>query len=375
MTTLSTDHTSGDATSSGRVFNFSAGPACLPEPVIRQAQQDLWNVRGSGIGICEHSHRGPVFDAVLDEAVADCRTVGGISDDYEILFLQGGATLQFGMIPMNFLPEDGVADYPDTGVWTTKAIKEAKAFGTVNVAFDGSACGYDHVPTREELSLSENAAYLHYCSNNTIFGTRFDVPPETAAPLVCDASSEMFARPIDVARHALIYAGAQKNLGPSGVALVIIHREFMSKAVRTPISMLDYARHAKGGSRLNTPPTFGIYMMGLVFKWILAEGGLEAIERRNEAKAKLLYDAIDGSGGFYRGVSRPECRSRMNVTFRLPSEELEKTFVAEAAAEGMDGLKGHRDAGGVRASIYNAFPIAGCERLASFMGEFASKHG
>ena len=363
------------AANASRILNFSAGPAVLPEAVIRQAQEDLWNVRGSGIGICEHSHRGPTFDAVIDEAVADCRALAGIPDDYEVLFLQGGATLQFGMIPMNFLASDGVADYPDTGVWTAKAIKEAKAFGTVNVAFRGADCGYDHTPADGELSLDPRASYLHYCSNNTIFGTRFEQPPATAAPLVCDASSEIFSRPIEVSRHALIYAGAQKNLGPSGVTLVLIRRDFMERKVRPTISMLDYAAHAKNGSRLNTPPTFGIYMMGLVFKWILAEGGLGEMQRRNDAKAALLYGAIDASGGFYRGVSRPACRSRMNVTFRLPSEDLEKRFVAEAAAEGMDGLKGHRDAGGVRASIYNAFPHAGCEALASFMRSFASRHG
>jgi phosphoserine aminotransferase len=363
------------ASTAHRVLNFSAGPAILPEEVVRQAQEDLWSIRGSGIGICEHSHRGPVFDAVIDEAVADCRRLASISDDYEVLFLQGGATTQFGMIPMNFLPQDGVADYPDTGVWTSKAIKEAKLFGNVNVAFEGSKCGYDHTPSASELSLSPNAAYLHYCSNNTIYGTRYELPPETSAPLVCDASSEMFARPIDVAKHVLIYAGAQKNLGPSGVVLVLIRKDFMTKRVRKVMTMMDYEAHAKNGSRLNTPPTFGIYMMGLVFKWILAQGGLEAIERHNEAKAKPIYDAIDASSGFYRGVSRPECRSRMNISFRLPSEDLDKKFVKEAAAEGMDGLKGHRDAGGVRASIYNAFPLAGCETLASFMREFAAKNG
>ena len=373
MTTVSLSNSNPATTH--RTINFSAGPAVLPESVIRQAQEDLWSIRGSGIGICEHSHRGPVFDAVIDEAVADCRRIGSISDDHEVLFIQGGASTQFGMIPMNFLAEDAVADYPDTGVWTNKAIKEAKIFGRVNVAFEGAKCGYDHTPSAAELSLSPDAAYLHYCSNNTIYGTRYEHPPQTSAPLVCDASSEMFARPIDVARHALVYAGAQKNLGPSGVVLVLIRKDFMAKRVRKTMSMMDYAAHAKNGSRLNTPPTFGIYMMGLVFKWILEQGGLEAIERHNEAKAKVIYDAIDGSGGFYRGVSRPECRSRMNISFRLPSEDLDQRFVTEAAAEGMDGLKGHRDAGGIRASIYNAFPKSGCETLASFMSEFASRNG
>ena len=365
MTTTTTD----------RILNFSAGPGVMPEPVLERIREDVWNIDGSGIGVLEHSHRGPVIDRVFDEATARVKSLAGLGDDHEVLFLQGGASTQFGMIPMNFLPQDGVADYPDTGVWTSKAIKEAKLFGHVNVAFEGSKCGYDHTPSASELSLSPNAAYLHYCSNNTIYGTRYELPPETSAPLVCDASSEMFARPIDVAKHVLIYAGAQKNLGPSGVVLVLIRKDFMTKRVRKVMTMMDYEAHAKNGSRLNTPPTFGIYMMGLVFKWILAQGGLEAIERHNEAKAKPIYDAIDASSGFYRGVSRPECRSRMNISFRLPSEDLDKKFVKEAAAEGMDGLKGHRDAGGVRASIYNAFPLAGCETLASFMREFAAKNG
>ncbi|MBM4106017.1 MAG: 3-phosphoserine/phosphohydroxythreonine transaminase [Phycisphaerae bacterium] len=374
-TTAAPARPSASPNATHRILNFSAGPAVLPEEVIRQAQQDLWDVRGSGIGICEHSHRGPVFDAIIDEAVADCRRLASIGDDHEVLFLQGGATLQFGMIPMNFLAADAVADYPDTDVWTTKAIKEAQLFGRTNLAFEGAKSGYDHVPTTSELSLSPNAAYLYYCSNNTIYGTRYDAPPKTTAPLICDASSEMFSRPVDIDRHALIYAGAQKNLGPSGVVLVIIRKDFMVKKVRKVTVMMDYEVQAKNGSRLNTPPTFGIYMMGLVFKWILAQGGLAGMERRNDEKAKVLYDAIDGSGGFYRGVSRPECRSRMNVSFRLPSEDLEKRFLKEAAAQGMDGLKGHRDAGGIRASIYNAFPKSGCEALASFMKSFVAKNG
>lgn len=361
---------------SDRIFNFSAGPAVLPEEVIHQAQADLWNIFGSGIGIMEHSHRGPVFDRVIEEAEADCRKLANISADYSVLFLQGGATTQFAMIPMNFLSPETVADYPDTGVWTTKAIKEARLFGRVNVAFEGAKVKYDHVPSDTELTLSPDAVYCHYCSNNTIYGTRYNQPPTTNAPLIADTSSEMFSRPIDINKHALIYAGAQKNLGPSGVVLVIIHKDMIEKSrARKLPTMLSYAQHADQGSRLNTPPAFGIYVMGQVFKWILSNGGLAGMEKRNAEKAGLIYAAIDGSGGFYRGVSRPDCRSHMNVTFRLPSEDLEKKFVAETAKQNMDGLKGHRDAGGVRASIYNAFPLEGCKVLATFMKDFAAKNG
>jgi len=376
---MSTTATSSGATSAGapasRIFNFSAGPAVLPEEVIRQAREDLWSIFDSGVGIMEHSHRGKVFDRVIAEAEADCRTIGGISDDYEVLFLQGGASLQFAMIPMNFLPAGATADYVDTGVWATKAIKEARTLGNVNVAFDGSATSYDHTPTPDEISQTDGAAYLHYCSNNTIYGTRFQTPPPTGAPLIADTSSEMFSRPIDVGEHALIYAGAQKNLGPSGVVLVVIRKDFMETGRDGLPMMLDYRKQAAKGSRLNTPPTFGIYVMGQVFKWILAQGGLEAVERNNEAKASIVYDAIEAGGGFYAPVARAECRSPMNVTFRTPNTELDAKFVGDALAQGMSGLKGHRDAGGLRASIYNAFPSAGCTALAEFMKDFAQENG
>jgi phosphoserine aminotransferase len=358
-----------------RILNFSAGPAVLPEEVLLQCQQDIWSIFDSGIGIMEHSHRGPVFDRVIDEAKADCRKIANISDDYEILFLQGGATTQFAMIPMNFLAPQTTADYPDTGVWTTKAIKEAKLFGNVNVAFDGSKVGYTHVPTDAEIKQTPGAVYMHYCSNNTIYGTRYAKPPQSDSPLICDASSEMFSRPIDINRHAMIYAGAQKNLGPSGVVLVIMRKDLIAKGKKGLASMLSYENHAKNDSRLNTPNTFGIYVIGQVFKWILKQGGLPAIEKRNAEKAKLIYDAIDASGGFYKGVARADSRSHMNVTFRCASEDLDKKFVAEAAKREMDGLKGHRDAGGMRASIYNAFPLEGCRVLAEFMREFARKGG
>lgn len=366
-----------NAVATDRIYNFSAGPAVLPESVIEQAQKDLWNIRDSGIGILEHSHRGKVFDRVIEEAEADCRKIGNISDDYAVLFLQGGASTQFGQIPMNFLGPDRIADYPNTGEWTTKAIKDAKKFGKVNVPFDGAAENFIRVPTDADLEgkLSPNARYLHYCSNNTIFGTRYPTPPRTDAPLICDASSEMFSRPIDIDRHVLIYAGAQKNLGPSGVTLVIIRRDFAETANSNLMEMMDYRNHIKNGSRYNTPPTFGIYIMGLVFKWILEQGGLEAMERRNAAKAQLIYDAIDESEGFYVGHSQTWCRSHMNVTFRLKNPDLEAVFLKAAAEQRMDGLKGHRSTGGIRASIYNAFPHAGCEALAQLMRDFANRHG
>ena len=360
---------------SGRIFNFSAGPAVLPEEVLKQAQQDIWNIGGSGIGIMEHSHRGPVFDRVIEEAEADCRALANISDDYHVLFLQGGATLQFAMVPMNFLPADGVADYADTGVWTTKAIKEARLFGNVNVCFEGSKHNYDHIPADSELKLSPRAAYFHYCSNNTIYGTEFRNVPGATSPIVCDASSNIFSKPIDVSKHTLIYAGAQKNLGPSGVVLVIIRKDFCDRARGGLATMLSYGPQAKEGSRLNTPPAFGIYIMGQVFKWIQKNGGLDGMARRNADKARLIYDAIDQSGGFYRGVARSDSRSLMNITFRLPSEDVEKNFVVDAETNDMDGLKGHRSAGGIRASVYNAFPPEGCRTLAQFMKDFASRNG
>ncbi|HWB20742.1 MAG TPA: phosphoserine transaminase [Phycisphaerales bacterium] len=375
MSTMTSPAPAKSKSGSKRIFNFSAGPAVLPEEVLKQAQEDVWNIASSGVGILEHSHRGKVYDRVIEEAEADCRKLAGISDEYYVLFLQGGATTQFAMVPMNFLSKDATADYPDTGVWTTKAIKEAKLFGNVNVAFEGSKCKYDHVPADSELKQTPNAAYLHYCSNNTIYGTEYTHVPTTSAPLVCDASSDIFSKPIDVKKHSLIYAGAQKNLGPAGTVLVIVRKDFAAKGAKNLPSMFSYQKHGENGSRLNTPPTFGIYLMGQVFKWLLKNGGLQAFEKRNVEKAKVIYDAIDGSSGYYKGVARKDSRSLMNVTFRLPNEELEAKFVKESEMQEMDGLKGHRDAGGIRASIYNAFPIEGCRALAQFMKDFAARNG
>lgn len=362
-------------TTARRIFNFSAGPSVLPEEVLRQAQEDLWSIRGSGIGILEHSHRGKVFTEVIEEAEADCRRVAGISDDYAVMFLQGGATLQFAMIPMSFLPKAGTADYLHTGEWTKKAVKDAKLFGNVHLAFDGTACSFDHVPAANEIAWSPDAAYAWYCSNNTIFGTQYRQAPDCPSPLVCDASSDIFSRPIDVAKHAAIVAGAQKNLGPAGATLVIMRKDYMERARKDLPQMLDYRLHAEKGSCLNTPPCFSIYVMGQVFKWILKNGGLEAAAERNESKAGIVYDAIDGSGGFYRAVARTDSRSLMNIAFRTPNEDLDKKFIAEALENDMSGLKGHRSVGGLRASVYNAFPAAGCTALAEFMADFASRNG
>ena len=361
----------------GRIYNFSAGPAVLPDDVLHRAQESIWDHDHTGIGILEHSHRGRAFDAVIEEAEADCRDVGEIPDDYDVLFLQGGASLQFAMIPMNFLSHDRSADYINTGVWAHKALEMARGFGNVSIAFDGSGCSYDHTPGADELALDPGAAYLHYCSNNTIHGTRFPSPPESTAnvPLIVDASSEIFSRPIAVPRHACIYAGAQKNLGPAGVTLVIIRRDFSESAPSDLSPMLSYAVHAEKGSRYNTPPVFSIFVMGQVFKWIMAQGGLARLEQANREKAAIIYDAIDTGSGFYSGKAAPQCRSTMNITFRTPDVSLDKALVDEALAQDMSGLKGHRSAGGLRASVYNAFPIAGCRVLAEFMADFAMRHG
>ena len=356
---------------SGRIWNFSAGPACLPEPVLRQAQEDIWNVRGSGIGIAEHSHRGKVYEAINAEAEARCRELAGIPSNYKVLFLQGGASLQFAMVPMNLLPAGRVADYIITGVWSQKAIKEAKQIGAVHPVFDGAAEQYRRIPAAGELSWSADPAYVHLTTNNTIYGTqwRSEPPLPGTAPLVADTSSDMFSRPIDVSKYGLIYAGAQKNLGPSGVVVVIVREDLLELAPATLPTILQYRVHAKERSLYNTPNTFGVYLMGEVFRWIQDQGGLEAMARRNAEKARLLYDAIDATA-FWRGTAEPGSRSLMNVCFRAPSEELEAKFCAEATRAGLDGLKGHRSVGGMRASIYNACPLAAVDALVQFMKEF-----
>jgi phosphoserine aminotransferase len=355
-----------------RIFNFSAGPAVLHEPVLKRAQEAIWNVAGSGIGIMEHSHRGKVFDKIIEETEQTCRQLAGIPDNYRVLFLQGGASLQFSMVPMNLLPADRTADYLLTGVWAQKAVKEAKILGgKVHLAASSEATNFDRIPKPEEIRYSANPVYVHITTNNTIYGTQWRSEPAvpTGAPLIADASSDIYSRPIDIGKYGLIYAGAQKNLGPSGVVLVIIRDDLVEAGPKTLPTMLQYRTHAAEKSLYNTPPTFGIYVMGEVFKWIQAEGGLEAMEEKNESKAMLLYDFIDQSD-FFRGTVQPDSRSRMNVCFRAPTEELETKFISEATKRGLDGLKGHRSVGGMRASIYNACPRAAVEALLSFMKEF-----
>jgi phosphoserine aminotransferase len=355
-----------------RIYNFSAGPAVLPEPVLRKAQEAIWNVAGSGIGIVEHSHRGKVFDRIINEAEAACRSLAGIPDDYHVLFLQGGASLQFAMIPMNLLPADRTADYLLTGVWAKKAVKEAKVLArTVHIAASSEATNFDRIPRPDEIEYSSKPAYVHLTTNNTIYGTQWKQEPAVpgGVPLVADTSSDMYSRPIDIRKYGLIYAGAQKNLGPSGVVLVIIRKDLVEAGPKSLPTMLQYRTFAADRSMYNTPPTFGIYIMGEVFKWIQSQGGLAAMAEHNAAKARPLYDHIDASD-FFRGTVQPDSRSLMNVCFRAPTEELEASFIAEATRRGLEGLKGHRSVGGMRASIYNACPKPAVEALVAFMKEF-----
>jgi phosphoserine aminotransferase len=357
---------------SKRIFNFSAGPAVLPEPVLRKAQEAIWDAAGSGIGSMEHSHRGKVFDRIRDEAEQACRDLAGIPDNYQVLFLQGGASLQFSMVPMNLLPADRTADYLLTGVWAQKAVKEAKILGCkVHIAATSESTNFDRIPTAAEIRYSERPGYVHLTTNNTIYGTQWRAEPQVPAgvPLVADTSSDMYSRPIDVSRYGLIYAGAQKNLGPSGVVLVIVRDDLIEAAPKTLPTMLQYRTHSAEKSLYNTPPTFGIYVMGEVFKWIQGQGGLAAMAEYNESKARLLYDFVDQSD-FFRGTAQADSRSLMNICFRAPTEELETKFVAEATRRGLDGLKGHRSVGGMRASVYNACPRAAVEALVAFMKEF-----
>lgn len=364
------------ATATDRILNFSAGPGVLPEDVLRQVQQDIWNIGGSGIGIMEHSHRAKVYDSVLAEAFADCRAVGNIGDDYEVLFMTGGATAQNHLIPANLLPDGGTADYAVTGYWAKKTIAECKLYGTPHAAFDGESTDFTFVPGQDELKFSANPAYFHYTSNNTIRGTQYHYVPETPSgvPLVCDMCSDIFSRPLDVSKFGLIYAGAQKNLGPAGTTLVIIRKDLLERSPRPLPGMMSYKVFAEKASRPNTPPVFPIYVVGLVFKWILKQGGLGVIERQNAAKAKVVYDALDATD-FYTTPARADSRSLMNVVFRTPSPETDQRFLAEALDAGMDNLKGHRSTGGMRASIYNAFPAEGCDTLVQFLREFARRHG
>jgi phosphoserine aminotransferase len=356
-----------------RIVNFAAGPAVLPVSVLEEARDALLSLGDTGIGILEHSHRGKAFLAVYYETVALLREVGRIPDDYEVLFLQGGASTQFFMVPMNFLPRDQTADYLVTGAWSEKAVAEAKRFGTTHVAASSKDRNYCYIPKTH--NYSPRPAYVHFTSNNTIFGTQFAAEPAIPKDtlLFCDASSDIFSRPIDVPRYALIYAGAQKNLGPSGVTLVILRKDLIARAPKDLPTMLQYRTHADNESMYNTCPTFGIYMIGLVAKWIKSQGGLTALGARNLAKAEKLYSALDASRLFKATADR-DSRSLMNVTFVAASEDLNNQFLKFAESQGLDGLKGHRSVGGMRASLYNAFPPEGVDALVDVIKRFESQH-
>ena len=357
------------------MFNFGAGPAVLPEPVLEEVREHLLALPGAGMSVLEISHRSAAFDEILATAEANIRALAGVPDGYHVLFLQGGATQQFAMAPMNLLGPGATADYVVTGTWARKAAAEARRFGTVHVAATTEPDGFARLPAPAELALTPGAAYVHLTSNNTIAGTQWAATPDTgAAPLVVDASSDILSRPIDVERHGLIYAGAQKNLGPAGVTVVIVRDDLVRRAPAGLPTLMRYDTFADSGSRHNTPPVFAIYVVSLVTAWIRDAGGLDEMARRNERKARALYEALDRTA-FYRGTADPASRSRMNVTFRLPAPELDALFVREAADAGLAGLKGHRSVGGQRASIYNAFPEAGVAALVDFMREFERTRG
>ena len=358
-----------------RIYNFSAGPAVLPLPVLEEAQRDLVALPGVGMSVMEISHRSKPFDAIITAAEADMRSLAGIPDNYKVLFLQGGASLQFSMVPMNLLTPGTTADYIVTGDWGKKALKEAKKVGQTTVAASTEDTNFKRIPAQDELKLTANAAYVHMTSNNTIHGTEWHYLPDVGgAPLVCDTSSDMFSRPIDVSKYGLIYSGAQKNLGPSGVTVVIVREDLLARSADSLPTMLNYKVHAENGSLYNTPPAFGIYILGLVLKWVKKIGGLAAIEAINVRKANTLYAELDRSG-FWTPHADVDARSRMNITFRLPSEDLETRFAKEATVAGFDGLKGHRSVGGMRASIYNAFPEEGVDALVQFIAEFERTNG
>ena len=348
----------------------------MPAPVLKKAQSELLSLGGIGMSVMEISHRSTHFEPILQSAERGIRELLQVPDNYRILFLQGGASLQFSMIPLNFLAVNETADYVVTGAWGKKAVVEAARCGNANVIYSTAAENFKSVPAQEELNFSRDANYVHYTSNETIEGVEFKYDLDGAGiPVVCDASSNILSKPIDVSKYALIYAGAQKNIGPSGVTLVIIRDDLIAKVPAGQHSLLDYRAVAENDSMLNTPNTWGIYIVSLVCEWLKENGGLAAMSKINEEKARILYDAIDASDGFYRGHAEKSARSLMNVTFRLPSEELEKQFATQAAARGLDGLKGHRSVGGIRASIYNAFPREGVAELTEFMRDFAQNYG
>lgn len=359
-----------------RIWNFSAGPAALPEEVLRQAQEELLDWRGAGCSVMEMSHRGKEFMSILEQAEADLRELMGIPEQYKVLFLQGGATQQFAQIPMNLLAGRS-ADYIVTGSWSKKAFKEAQRIGNVRCAATTEASNFTRLPFANEIQLDPFAAYLHVCTNETIHGVEIPAQriADTGVPLVADMSSHILSRPVNVEKFGLIYAGAQKNIGPSGLTLVIVHRDLLGMAPLTIPTVMDYAVMAENGSMLNTPPTYAIYIAGLVFQWLKRQGGLEGMAAVNDTKARILYECIDQSGGFYTNPVDPDCRSAMNVPFVLANAELDAAFLAESKAAGLVSLKGHKSVGGMRASIYNAVPLAGVQALVEFMNDFAKRNG
>jgi phosphoserine aminotransferase len=364
-------------TTTKRVHNFGAGPAALPLPVLEQVQAELLDHGGTGMSVMELSHRSAAFGEVIGQAEADLRALLDLSSDYAVLFLQGGASLQFAMVPANLRPAGASADYVLTGNWSRAAIKEAAKGGSVRTVGSTEPSGFDRIPAQGELDFDPQAAYAHFTSNNTIYGTQWPTEPEapSGVPLVCDASSDALSRPIDIRRYGVLYAGAQKNLGPAGIAVVVVRQDLLERTPGGLPALMDYRLMAEKRSLYNTPPTFAVYVVGRVLKWLRELGGLAEIGKRNEAKAALLYDAIDASGGFYRGHAQKESRSRMNVTFRLPTEDLEKEFLKEAGPADLAGLKGHRSVGGLRASIYNACPIESVRALVDFMADFKKRRG
>ncbi|HVM70488.1 MAG TPA: 3-phosphoserine/phosphohydroxythreonine transaminase [Anaerolineales bacterium] len=359
-----------------RVYNFNPGPAALPLEVLQQAQAEMLDYKGTGMSVMEISHRSKEFEAIVADAQKDLRELLQIPSNYKILFLQGGASLQFAMVPMNFRPAGASADYIVTGTWSKKAFKESQKLGTAKAAANLEADNFNHLPAQADLKLDPQAAYLHFTSNETIHGVEYftEPTPPAGVPLICDASSDFISHPIDVSKYAMIYAGAQKNAGPAGVVICIVRDDLLEKVPANLPNLLDYKALAEENSLLNTPPCWSVYIVGLVLKWAKGLGGLQAIEKRNQAKADLVYKAIDESGGYYRGHAKAD-RSRMNITFRLPSEALEDQFASEAKKVDLIGLKGHRSVGGMRASLYNALPVEASEALVKFMKEFQQKNG
>ena len=364
------------------ILNFSAGPAMMPEAVLEQIREDVWDIGGTGIGILETSHRSPFFDEHLEGCIAAVRTAGSVPDDFEILFLQGGATMHFALLPINFVPPGKHADYLSTGVWSRKTLIEARAAhvaglaGEARCAFDGAPSQYDHVPAADECAFSSDAQYIHYCSNNTVYGTMFKDPPQSprGVRVLCDSGSEVFSRPIPWNKVDCVYACVQKNLGVAGTVLMMIRKDFLHTARADLPPILSYMAHAKEGSRLNTPATFGIHVTGLMCRWVTQQGGPEAMWSRALERSTAVYNVVDESHGFYRGIARAFCRSHVNPVFHLPSPALEKLFIDEAAELNMVGLSGHRETGGIRTSMYNPFPVEGAHMLAQFMTDFARRH-